>query len=623
MSNLETIGAGGSAPARAVQQLSADRRLRQLKEAHEASLSRYLVRLGVASSELEDAIQEVFIVAAYKLPEIRPTTERAFLFGTAARIASNARRGRRRRNRLSTSLVDAPREPSPRADDLTDELMRRALLDDALERMPLDTHLVFLLVEVEEMPISTVAERLGLKEGTVASRLRRARACFGASSERVRATLANDRPSRPGLNGSVQATPTHFAPSSLSPKKPGVADARPRPSFDPEVLSWWAQRGEVDALGALLDVYGRSHPHRPSITRTTLEGSTRVRTELSSRMLHGKPPDTFQTNGGRPLLSWIRRTSGEGMDPLDFLFGSEGWGKVFPSDVLDLVSHRGRLYAVPLNIHRTNSLFFNTRVLADCGLLPPFELEELDEVAAVLRGHGIVPLAMGHKEPWALTMLAFETVLPGEAGADYYREFFSGRRSAHDPEIKSALAHVARLLNHANADATDLRWDGALDLVRSGRAAMSMMGDWAKGYLISKGCRPGVDFGQAPGPGGARAYVFATDVFGLPKRASHRADTIELLKVFGSKEGQAAFSELKGSIPARLDAAPSGYGSSASFAGASLVDFQCVPRVPTMASLVPDAFAAALDAAMEGFAESRDSAAVIAVIRAHYDLLRT
>jgi glucose/mannose transport system substrate-binding protein len=150
---------------------------------------------------------------------------------------------------------------------------------------------------------------------------------------------------------------------------------------------------------------------------------------------------------------------------------------------------------------------------------------------------------------------------------------------------------------------------------------MSMMGDWAKGYLISKGCRPGVDFGQAPGPGGARAYVFATDVFGLPKRASHRADAIELLKVFGSREGQEAFSHLKGSIPARLDAADPAECRSSPRPG--LVDFARVPRVPTMASLVPDAFASAVDAAMGEFARTRDAAGVVAVIRAHYDLLRT
>jgi glucose/mannose transport system substrate-binding protein len=386
------------------------------------------------------------------------------------------------------------------------------------------------------------------------------------------------------------------------------------------VLSWWSRHGEDDALRALLGVYGRARPYRPAITRTTFDGAARARSELSARMLHGTPPDTFQALAGRPLLSWVKRTTPEeGMDPVDFLFGSEGWERAFPPEVLDLVTHRGRRYAVPLNIHRTNSLFYNCRVLEEHGLRPPVEFDELEEVAAVLRQRGIVPLALGYREPWTLTMLAFETVLAGEAGADYYRDFFAGRRSAHDVEVRAALQRVGRLLRFVNDDAATLGWDGALDAMRSGQAAMTLMGDWAKGYLISKGCRPGADFGQAASPGGARAYVFASDVFGLPKRASHRADAIDLLKVIGSKEGQGTFNQLKGSIPARFDV-PSGYDPAYA---TRFLDFEDVPRVPTMASIVPPAFASAVDAAMSGFARTRDPAPVIAVISAHYDLLRT
>jgi glucose/mannose transport system substrate-binding protein len=226
---------------------------------------------------------------------------------------------------------------------------------------------------------------------------------------------------------------------------------------------------------------------------------------------------------------------------------------------------------------------------------------------------------MGHAQPWTLTMLTFEAVLVADAGAEYYREFFAGRRNADDRELRRALAHVARMLAYTNEDAARLGWDGALDRMRSGAAAMTLMGDWAKGYLVNKGCRLGEDFGQAPSPGSARAFVFATDVFGLPKRAAHRASAIELLKVFGSKEGQHAFSQLKGSIPARADIDVSSYDPTAR---ASAHDFLDGPRLPSMTSIVPNAFSRALDTAMGGFASSRDADAVIATVRAHYDLLR-
>ncbi len=325
-------------------------------------------------------------------------------------------------------------------------------------------------------------------------------------------------------------------------------------------------------------------------------------------------------NGGHALLAWVKRTAvGEQMDPIDFLFTSEGWDSVFPRDVLDLVSHRGRIYAVPLNIHRTNSLFFNPRLLRENGLTPPTSLGELYHAAGALKDRGVVPLAFGYREPWTLTMLAFESVLVAECGVDYYRDFFAGRRSANDPELRRMLEHVARLLDYANDDAALLSWDGAVDLVRHGRAAMTFMGDWAKGYLTNKGCRWGEHFGQAPSPGAADAFVFTTDVFGLPKRANHRGDAIELLKVFGSREGQDAFNPLKGSIPARTDIDLSLYDP---LSRATVRDFRKGERVASVVSIAPSAFTRSVDRALAAFARNRDAGAVVAAVRAHYDLLR-
>jgi glucose/mannose transport system substrate-binding protein len=534
-------------------------------------------------------MQEVLIVVANKLAELQPGKGGAFLFATADRIASNARRGGGRRQRLHASLARTPRESTPRPDELTDELMRRTFLEEVLDRIPPDTRLVFLLVEVEEMTIAAVVKRLGLPEGTVASRLGRARACFDVASARMRASVSQ------GPRSSVPVRTKRTASAT--------------PAVVPEILSWWAESGEANALGALLEVYKRSHPSHPSVRHTPLE-RPRVRSEVRSRMRHGQPPDTFQMIGGEPLLSWVRQTTPrEGLDPIDFLFGSEGWEHVFPSDVLDLVTHRGRMYAVPLDIHRTNSLFYNKRVFAENHLRPPTELGDVDDLAPILRSRGLLPLAMGNKEAWALTLLAFEVVLVAEAGADYYREFFTGRRSADDREILRTLRRVDRWLGYANRDAAERGWNGALDLVLGGRAAMAIMGDWAKGYMVSRGGRADVDFGQTASPGGAGAFVFVTDVFGLPKRASHRGEAIELLKLFGSKEGQKTFNPLKGSIPARNDIDPP--------------DFRVAPRVPNLTSLVPHAFKTALEDAMTAFARSRDPTLVVAAIRAHYDLLRS
>jgi glucose/mannose transport system substrate-binding protein len=573
-------------------------RLRVLVESHGPALRHYLARLGVPLADLEDAAQEVFLIVSARLGALEPAFERSFLFSTAFRVALNARRSKARRLRTTEELGTVVDEPQPSVEDLSDQLYARELLDEALEQLPTDCRLVFLLHEVHDLPLASVAKRLGLPRGTVMSRLRRARAIFGECVTRIEASVAFDR--------------------SKARSAPAPGAARVTDQGDAEIVSWWARGGEVDALRALVGVYERIHPNA-SIIAATVRETAAAYEQVRSRMTRGVPPDTFQVNGGIDLLRWVRRgVRRDRMEPLDFLYSSEGWDSAFPRDVLDLVTYSGRLYAVPTNIHRTNTLFFNPRVLRDAGVTVPTTLSELHDVAGTLRAQGVVPFAIGYKEPWTLTMLAFENVMVAVAGGDYYREFFTGRRRAGDSELRATLAHVARILDYANPNASDLGWDGAVDLLQGGEAAMTITGDWAKGYLAARGLRVDRDFGQVVSPGGAGAFVFTTDTFGLPKHACQRAGAIEFLKVFGSEEGQNAFNPLKGSIPARVDVDLSHYDA---LAQATASDFRTQRRYPGLTSLVPSAFKRVLDSAMARFARDRDAGAVVTTIQAHYDLL--
>ena len=143
-------------------------RLRAIVSEHSRALARYLAREGVPSAELDDALQEVFLVVAAKLPVLPADAERAYLFATAFRVACNARRGQHRRERTRDGLMLVPDDPRPGADQIIDDVSARALLEDALDDLPNDARLVFVLSEVHEMPLARIAERLGLPGGTVA-----------------------------------------------------------------------------------------------------------------------------------------------------------------------------------------------------------------------------------------------------------------------------------------------------------------------------------------------------------------------------------------------------------------------------------------------------------------------
>ena len=577
-----------------------EERLRAMIATHGAAVRQHLARVGVAHADVDDCAQEVFLVAALKEAQIAAGCERAFLVATAHRIAGNVRRGSRRRGRTLEELVLAPGDAPLTPEALTGQLGARGFVADALESLPGVERVAVVLYELSGLSIPEIGARLGVAEGTVASRLRRAR-------ERLREWALR-------LDADQTFRGVHGAP--LPTKGPAHGDALA--ACDPELLSWWIRGGEVDALRALVSVYERKHPSL-SVVSAAAGGQTSARQLLRARLTSGRPPDTFLANGGQDLASWVNsRGFGERMEPLGFLFGAEAWGRVFPADILDMVSHGGRVYAVPLDIHRTNSLYFNRAVFDRLGLSPPTTLEELHTVSETMRDAGQVPLALGTRHPWTLTMLAFENVMVSDAGGEYYQAFFAGRRSPFDAELARTLAHVTRILGYANTDAPRLTWDGAVDRVRTGAAAMTIAGDWAKGYLTHRGCKVGEDFGELPMPGAAGAFVFALDVFGMPRGAPHPAGAIDLLKAFGSREGQDAFSLVKGSIPARLDVDLARYDA---VTQARIQQFHAGPRFPSLASMAPSCFTRALEGAMSAFARSGEAREVIDVVRAHYDLL--
>ena len=116
-----------------------DRRIRGLVAAYFAFIWRSLRRLGVPDAHVDDAAQQVFVVAARKIGDVPPAGEQAFLFAVALRVAADDRRARRRRPEIASmdALLSTEDERS-RPDDLLEQRQARVLLDQALEGMPLD-----------------------------------------------------------------------------------------------------------------------------------------------------------------------------------------------------------------------------------------------------------------------------------------------------------------------------------------------------------------------------------------------------------------------------------------------------------------------------------------------------
>jgi RNA polymerase sigma-70 factor (ECF subfamily) len=165
---------------RAAARQSVDRqaRMRAVVEDNVDFVTRTLRKAGVPTAELDDEVQRTFIVVAERLERVQPGAERAYLYQVAVNVAWHARRGLARRREILAEEPPETVEALETPEYLTHRKGLREILDRVTASMPEAMRCVFLLYEVEGKSLLEIASSHGIPRGTVASRLRRARAHF-------------------------------------------------------------------------------------------------------------------------------------------------------------------------------------------------------------------------------------------------------------------------------------------------------------------------------------------------------------------------------------------------------------------------------------------------------------
>jgi glucose/mannose transport system substrate-binding protein len=337
------------------------------------------------------------------------------------------------------------------------------------------------------------------------------------------------------------------------------------PSGQVEVFSWWVGPGEADGLAAMVKVFNQMYPNVEFVNAAVAGGAgTNAKAVLATRLAAGDPPDSWQAHAGQETIA--NYVAANQVQPLDDFFASTGFGAVLPPALLPLISKNGHPYSVPVNIHRSNVLWYNPKVLQDAGVTddPKTAFTTWDAFFAVcdkIKAAGKTCLALG--APWTAVHL-FENVMIGTMGADKWSGLWSTPPTTDwsGPDVKAGIANFAKALSYTNSDASTMSdWQPAAKLVADGDAAFNVMGDWAYGYFANPApnglaLQPHTDFDWAPSPGSYGIFNFLSDSFVLPANGKNPANTIAWLTVAASKAGQEAFNPLKGSICARTDCDP-------------------------------------------------------------------
>ncbi len=149
--------------------------VRQLFDEQGAFVLRTIRRLGVRASDVEDALQDVFVVVHRNLPRYDGVSPvRGWLFGIASRVAADYRK---RAHVRREHVTDRPPDGVVVADqgDGIERAEARELLDHALDRLDDAQRSVFVLYELEGLAMPEVASIVGCPAQTAYSRLHAAR----------------------------------------------------------------------------------------------------------------------------------------------------------------------------------------------------------------------------------------------------------------------------------------------------------------------------------------------------------------------------------------------------------------------------------------------------------------
>jgi glucose/mannose transport system substrate-binding protein len=315
-----------------------------------------------------------------------------------------------------------------------------------------------------------------------------------------------------------------------------------------EVVHWWTSGGESAAVKVFADQFEKVGG---TWVDNAIAGGTNARTAGINRIVGGNPPTVMQFNTGKQFDELV---ANELIRDVDDLAKAGKWREIMPKPIVEAVVREGKFYAVPVNIHGQNWLFYNQKIFADAGLEPPRTWPELVAIGDKLKTNGVIPLAFGGQPTWERNL--FSAALVGHGGAELFRQVYGERdqEAVRGPKFRDVAELYGKLRALVDPGSPGRNWNDATALVITNKAAMQFMGDWAKGEFTAAGLTAGKEYGCAiVGEGGE--VVIGGDVFVFPATDDEatRAVQDKMAQVMLDPVTQIEFNKKKGSIPVRLD----------------------------------------------------------------------
>ncbi len=319
--------------------------------------------------------------------------------------------------------------------------------------------------------------------------------------------------------------------------------------MEAEVIHWWTSGGEQAAISQFAEAWQEMGN---TWIDTAITGGDNARGTTVNRIIGGNPPTAAQFNISKQFVDLVEQGL---LQSLEEVASAEGWRDfIYPPELIETCEFEGEFYCVPVNIHSWQWMWINNDVYEQVGLPVPQTFEEFLAGAPTIQDAGIIPLALGG-QGWQESGM-FDVVASSIMGFPLMQSIYRDKDvdAFRDGRFESVLNTFRELNTFTDEGSPGRLWNDTTAMVIEGKAAMQVMGDWARGEFAVAGKEAMVDYSCVI-PGKEKYVALGGDVFVFPKNDDPKVKDVQLAmaSMMVNPTVQAKFNNAKGSLPMRLD----------------------------------------------------------------------
>ncbi len=319
--------------------------------------------------------------------------------------------------------------------------------------------------------------------------------------------------------------------------------------MEAEVIHWWTSGGEQAAISQFAEAWQEMGN---TWIDTAITGGDNARGTTVNRIIGGNPPTAAQFNISKQFVDLVEQGL---LQSLEEVASAEGWRDfIYPPELIETCEFEGEFYCVPVNIHSWQWMWINNDVYKQVGLPVPQTFEEFLAGAPKIQEAGIIPLALGG-QTWQESGM-FGVVSSSILGFPHMQKIFRDKDvdTLRDGRFADVLNTYRELNAFTDEGSPGRLWNDTTAMVIEGKAAMQVMGDWARGEFAVAGKEAMVDYSCII-PGKEKYVALGGDVFVFPKNDDPKVKDVQLAmaSMMVNPTVQAKFNNAKGSLPMRLD----------------------------------------------------------------------